>query len=113
MNYAQVKALPNGQTCRSNSNLPHQKDGDLRGNLLVNVHTSVHTCGERSNSPRMYTACFGIESKSNAPPFPYITWEGVVGHNIDKCIMIRPMKLDLLFLVIAHMLCLEPHLNDM
>ena len=29
---------------------PHLKDGDLRGNLLVNVHTSVLAYGEWSNS---------------------------------------------------------------
>ena len=30
---------------------PHLKHGDLSGDLLVNVHTSVYAYGERSNCP--------------------------------------------------------------
>ena len=30
---------------------PHLKHRDLRGDLLINVHTSVHVYGEQSHSP--------------------------------------------------------------
>ena len=42
----------------------------LQGDWLVNVHTSVRTYGEWSNSPCIGQASFGIKLKSNTPPFP-------------------------------------------
>ena len=37
-------ASPIGQASQSNlTSSPHQKDEDIRGDLLVNVHTYVHT----------------------------------------------------------------------
>ena len=51
LNYAKVKCITywasHGQSVKSQSS-PHQKDGDIRGDLLVNVHTYVHAYGERS-----------------------------------------------------------------
>ena len=63
------------------------KTWDLRGLLLVNVHTSVHAYGEQANSP-----CIGQTLMSNRRQMPHlppcIAREGwVVGHNIDRCII--------------------------
>ena len=63
----------------------------LRGDLLVNVHTSVCAYGEWSNSPCIGHASFGVKVKSNTPPFPLHSpggGGGVVGHNINRCFII-------------------------
>ena len=86
LNYAKFKCITYWacQTVKCQPSL-HLKDGDLQGDLLVNVHTFVHVYDEWSNSP-----CIGqvlvSNLRLNAPPSPYIALEGVVGHNIDRCI---------------------------
>ena len=56
---------PIGQASQSNPNFPpNQKDGDL----LVNVYTSVHAYGERSNSP-----CIGQVLVSNLSQMPHLS----------------------------------------
>ena len=52
LNFAKFKCTTYW-ACQSIKSLPspHLKHEDLRGDLLVNVHTSVHAYGERSNSP--------------------------------------------------------------
>ena len=80
LNYAKFKCTIYWafQSVKSQPSL-YLKDGDLRGDLLVNVHTSVHAYDERSNSPCGYRASFYVKSKSNAPTFPYIAWKGGSG----------------------------------
>ena len=86
LNYAKFKCTTYW-TCQSVKSQPslHLKDGDLQGELLVNVHTSVHVYDEQSNSP-----CIGQALVSNQSKMlhlsPYIALEGVMGHNIDRCI---------------------------
>ena len=64
---------------------PNQKDGDIQGDLLVNFHTSVHAYNEQSNSSSIGQVM--VSNRSQMPHLsPYITWEGVVGHNIDRWI---------------------------
>ena len=78
-------APPIGHASQSNPyHLPHLKHEDLWGDVFVNVHTSVHVYDEQSNSPRT-----GKVLVSNAPYFPLhsLGGRGVVGHNVDRCII--------------------------
>ena len=64
---------------------PHLSHGDLWGDLLVNVHTSVHAYGERLNSP-----CIGRVWRQMLHLFSSISQEGGVVHNVHRCISVNP-----------------------
>ena len=79
LNYAKVKCITYwaSQSVKSQSP-PHQKDGDLQGDLLVNFHTSVHAYNEQSNSSSIGQVL--VSNRSQTPHLsPYITWEGGSG----------------------------------
>ena len=67
MNYAKLKCITYWafQLVKSQSS-SHQKDGDLQGDLLVDVHTSMHVY-EQSHAPYM-----GQVLVSNQRQMPHI-----------------------------------------
>ena len=81
MNYAKfICTAPIGHASQSNPYcLPNLKHWDLQGDLLVNVHTSVHAYGERSNFPLTVQILVSNRSQANAIPFTVHGLGGVVG----------------------------------
>ena len=92
LNYAKFKCTIYW-ACQSVKSQPslYLKDGDLRGDLLVNVHTSVHAYMVNGQILHIAIGQVLVSNQSQMPHLsPYIAWKGVVGQNIDRCIKFYP-----------------------
>ena len=82
LNYTKFKCITYRAHQSVKSQISHHlKEGDLQGDLLVHIHTSVHAYHEWSGQI--------VSNQSQVPHLSptYIAREGVVEHNINRCII--------------------------